>query len=231
MKFYYLILGHFLGDFVFQSNIIAVNKTKYWYWNLLHTIIVAICMLTVSLPFSLYTKILVLASCIIHYFVDYIKSRMPSNSYLSLFYFVVDQVVHISIIYVISRLSADDSYVPLVNKQLLMFILSLIFVWFFSSIFIQYVLRIIFKLNKKEFFSNNEKAIGDFTRVSLFLITYFTFNIKFLFYFLIVFTLAGLFFYYFKKCAQWMRLKYFLTKISMDVLTVILCCYFLSYIV
>ncbi|MBZ0195690.1 MAG: DUF3307 domain-containing protein, partial [Deltaproteobacteria bacterium] len=52
MAFYYLLLGHLIGDFVLQTDKIAENKGRHRKWNLLHVLVVTLCTLLFTYPFG-----------------------------------------------------------------------------------------------------------------------------------------------------------------------------------
>ncbi len=74
MSFYYLLLGHLLGDFTFQTDNIAKYKSIQWKWNLLHTVIVTLSMLIFAIPFGQLAVFLVIINGILHFIIDSFKA-------------------------------------------------------------------------------------------------------------------------------------------------------------
>lgn len=69
---YYLLLTHFIGDFLLQSNWMALNKSKSWNALLSHTGLYALCFLPLGLRFAL-------ATFVLHTLTDAVTSRITSK--------------------------------------------------------------------------------------------------------------------------------------------------------
>ena len=69
---FYLILLHFLGDFILQSDAIAIGKSKKWLPLLTHTTIYSLCFLWFGWLF-------VLVTFLTHTATDYFTSRAISK--------------------------------------------------------------------------------------------------------------------------------------------------------
>lgn len=219
MYFYYLLLGHLLGDFTFQTDTIAKNKSISWKWILLHSIIITICMLFLVILLDYKLIGLVLINGVIHFFIDYYKSKLPvKNSLWEFIYFVIDQAAHIIIIYLISLVVIKNpNILPLpIDRDTLNLLIALVFITSFSSIFIQYILRIIFYNNFRPFFIKNERLIGKATRISLFIIFYFSYFISIFVLILIPVIIVLAIIYYHYRSNKWMSLPYFRTKLILD---------------
>jgi hypothetical protein len=93
----HLIWMHFIGDFVFQTDNMAINKSKSIKWLTAHAI--AYC-----LPFMLISVRFALINCTIHWIIDFITSRITayfnSNGYRSFYYKTIgfDQALHLTIL-------------------------------------------------------------------------------------------------------------------------------------
>lgn len=89
----FLILVHFVADFVLQSDWMAVNKSKSWKALLAHTAIYSACFLFVGWKFALITFVL-------HTLTDAVTSRITSYLWQEQerhWFFVVigaDQLIH-----------------------------------------------------------------------------------------------------------------------------------------
>lgn len=219
MDFYYLLLGHLLGDFTLQTNKIAKNKSNNLKWVLIHSSIVTLIMLALALPFGLDLIILVLINGLSHFLIDLFKAKLNlTNPIKALLYFIFDQATHITIIYIISKLNTDSySFLPF-SQEIITMILASVFVFSFSAIFIQFILKIIFPDKNKEFFTNNERAIGNSVRTLTFLILLLSIYFgKILLLLLPIVILIAIFLYY-KTWHKWMTNKYFFTKITLEIL-------------
>jgi len=217
MTFYYLLLGHLLGDFTFQTDRIAEYKNKELNWIALHSLIVTLSMLLFALPFGLKLMALVLVNGLLHFFIDYFKTKITIKKPLSaLIYFLTDQAIHIYIIYLISILSSPDIESLPFSKEKIIFLIAFIFTLSFSTILVQMILKIIFSKYSHSFFIKNERAIGNITRVIAFLTFFFSFIYSYLFLVILMMLLTILIYFYRKKWYQWMNGIYFTVKIALD---------------
>lgn len=219
MSFSYLLLGHIIGDFTLQTDRIASNKARSWKWNLVHSVIVTVSVFLFSIPFGYLTMLLAILNGALHFLIDYFKSKLPDKSPShALFYFIADQGLHIYIIYKISTYADRDITTPILNNNAIVFLVILFCVFSVSAILIQYVLRILFNIRDKDFFINDERIIGNLTRISLFFIFIlsFYFNNIFIFGSLIIIVVNII--YYKIHWHKWMAASYFIVKLSMDMI-------------
>ena len=232
MSFNYLLLGHLLGDFILQTSRIARNKTVNSKWNLLHAVIVTISMLFFAVPFGLKTISLVIMSGTAHYFIDSWKSKVLNKSPLhAIIYFIGDQIIHISIIYLISILGEKEQSIPFINEKLIKILVVLVFSVSFMSIFIQYLLKVFFPTCNQSFFIKHEKIAGDTARLVIFLICAISFWLSpLVLMFFIPLLAVMVFLSYRKKWCRWMTWKYFAARLILDLLTPSLGFYFLIYV-
>lgn len=228
MCFDYLLLGHLLGDFTFQTDRIAENKAKHWTWNLYHTVIVTFCMLICAIPFGSVIMELVLLNGVLHFAVDYYKSKLPCRSPLyALFYFVADQSLHISIIWLISTFyEGRPFYFPAV-KGLPGFLITLVLISSAASVLIQYILRLVFPSNNESFFKGNEKIAGIITRIFIFSVFYFSLYFSELLMLIILVILTVKAVYYYRRWHSLMTPAYFYTGLLMDFLIPALAFYYI----
>lgn len=219
MCFEYLILGHLLGDFTFQTDKIAENKTRQWKWNLYHSIIVTFCMLISALPFGYLVIGLVIINGALHFAIDYYKSKLPYRSPLySLIYFLADQSLHVSIIYLISTFYKGNAYFLPLNKEMTGLLIIFALISSFASILIQYILRLIFVSHSKDFFIKNEKNAGILTRILIFLSLYYSRLTTEFILLIIAAALLAKVFYYYRKWYPLMTPAYFYLGILIDFL-------------
>lgn len=217
MCFDFLLLGHLLGDFTFQTNRIAENKNKHYTWNLLHTAIVTQCMLVLSIPFENFISLLVILNGGLHFIIDYFKSKLPQKTpAYDLLYFILDQCLHISIIYIISIFSKESFFKFTVAKIFVKFFTLIVFISSFASILIKYILRLLYPYCRKTFFIGNERVIGVITRLTVFFSMYIhqlTF-LHILFIMIITYRVA----YFYKFWRTLMTPSYFYTGLFLDFL-------------
>lgn len=216
MSFYYLLLGHLLGDFTFQTDKIAENKNKQWRCNLIHIFIVTLSMSIFALPFGTVAILLVFLNGFLHYFIDSFKSKLSlNNSFTAFLYFLFDQSVHILIIYFLSLFIVPKTVHPTADLMIY-FLIVFIFVLSFASIFNQFILKMFFPQKKDRFFSKYERSIGNINRVTLFFILIGSYLISKLFLAFIPVLLLFLVYFYKKTQVQWISFHYFMTKFIID---------------
>ncbi len=231
MTFYYLLLGHLLGDFTFQTDKIAEKKNNDDLWIIFHTIIVTLSTIIFSIPFGIDLVLMAGINGLLHFIIDYFKSKLYiKNASFAFFYFLVDQTVHIFIIFIISQLVTPINTILPFSKNEVTFLISFVFISSFSTIFVQYILNIYFSSNNKSFFVGNERSIGNITRILSFFILYFAYIYSaFITLFILSIGLAE-YILYAKKWHLWMSIKYFMTKFILDVLMSSLGFLFIIYI-
>jgi len=104
MNFLLPLIAHFLGDFIFQSSLMAQKKKTGVTYFLLHCLIYAIFIILALIWFGPIKNVLIAALIIIisHMGIDYIKNivlnRLPQRKTLDFVLFIVDQILHIIII-------------------------------------------------------------------------------------------------------------------------------------
>lgn len=182
MAFCYLLLGHLLGDFVLQTNRIAVNKPLYRSWGIVHAVIVTLCMLIFSIPFGLTTMLLVVPAGILHFIIDKKKTDFSDKYKLpELPAFIADQILHVGILYFTSRYAAADASLLLLNRFQAGFLVASILVTFFAAILNQYILAIFCPRPGNVLFWKGEKLFGNIIRFILFIAFFLSITHSFLF--------------------------------------------------
>ena len=108
-----LLIGHFCGDFYFQSDSMAKKKDDKWWLMIAHGFIYLIAILPPVL-LILYVPVkgwIILAAVpAMHMVVDLIKAlfnRTPAFQKHTAFWFITDQIIHISIITAVAWLCAS----------------------------------------------------------------------------------------------------------------------------
>ena len=103
-----LMIGHLLGDFYFQTNKLAEKKRISLRYTFLHSLLYSIIMFVVILLITgMYKKYIsfILIIGLSHFVVDGIKNIVYKKASIEkhkLLLFVIDQIVHIIILYVIN---------------------------------------------------------------------------------------------------------------------------------
>ncbi len=92
-----LVWLHLLGDFVLQSDKMALNKSRSNYWLAVHCMVYSIPMLWFGVTFAIFAGVS-------HFIVDFISSRMTKVLWAKEerhWFFVtigVDQAIHLSLL-------------------------------------------------------------------------------------------------------------------------------------
>lgn len=179
-----LFIGHFLGDYYFQSDSLAHNQTPKKI--LKHSLIYALTLILMILPvFNLYVLILTLIIAMTHGLIDYGKYLYKEQNTLIysqlIFVYLFDQALHLLVIllggailamsqgeyHYISTLENIILQLQLNTEQILSWILIILVVYKPSSITIRVVLNHFEPKNKKEAdpgVSNAGALIGIFER-------------------------------------------------------------------
>ena len=217
MSFYYLLAGHLLGDFTFQTNKIANNKNKEIKWTLLHIFIVTLCIMVMGAVFG--PKIILVATIngIIHFFVDFKKIELKNVGPTVIFlYFIGDQLVHIAILFGLSFILTEP--VLELNSRIIFTILIVLFTISFSSVAIQFLLKIVEQLKDRSFYVKNEKILGNVNRFCIFISLYMSLRYSYVFTLAIPIILILFWKYYKTELKSWMTLRYFIAKMLFELL-------------
>ena len=216
MTFYYLLLGHLTGDFVLQTNKIAENKGRQWEWNLLHVLVVTLCIFVFSFPFGILLNLLVLLNGAVHYVLDYYKDELRKSFHLSeLECFLFDQILHILFLFIISQ-SAIISNRTIIDVKTVKFLIVLVLVTSFSAVFTQFILAAMFPRSGGRFFEEGEKAVGILTRLFISAVFYVSFT-QSTYFLLLLLIAASSFFLKFKlEWKIWMSPSHLFAKLLLD---------------
>lgn len=89
-----LVILHYIGDFLLQTDNMAINKSSSNKWLFYHVV-------TYSIPFVLINPVYAALNGLLHWFTDYYTSRIAKHYYTnnnrSMFFKVIglDQTIHI----------------------------------------------------------------------------------------------------------------------------------------
>jgi len=217
MSFYYLLAGHLLGDFTFQTNKIADKKNKEIKWTLLHIVIVTLCILVTGYVYGV--KIFWIASIngIIHFLIDFKKIELKNVGPTIIFlYFIGDQLVHISILFGLSFLLTEP--VLELDPKVIFAFLIVLFTISFSSVAIQFLLKIVEQLKDQSFYVKNEKILGNVNRFCIFTSLYMSRRYSYFFILGIPIILLLFWKYYRTELKSWMTFRYFIAKMLFELL-------------
>lgn len=216
MAFYYLLLGHLTGDFVLQTDRIAENKSVHWKWTLLHAVIVTLCICLFSYPFGALLLGMVLLNGAAHYIIDYYKGRICKSLHMpDLVCFLLDQLIHILILYLISKTAVCANPLP-VDTATIRFLIVLVLVTSVSAVFAQFVLAALFPRADSLFFEEGEKRMGILTRIYVSCVFYLTF-VKSPYCILLLVLAAVMFFLKFRlSWNRWMSPLHLISKLLLD---------------
>jgi hypothetical protein len=219
MAFLYLLLGHLIGDFVLQTDMIAENKGNYRKWNALHVCIVTACILPLSIPFGKIVILLVPVNGVLHYLLDFYKLKLEKVlRYPSIVHFFIDQGMHILILYLISFFAVTNHSLLLLNPNQVFILLAIVVSTSYAAVQNQLILSLLFPKVKKRFFENREKAIGNSIRVLNIFVLYFSFVISPLFLVALIISFLIIKYEYGRHWFKWSTKSYLATKVSMDIL-------------
>lgn len=114
-----LMIPHILGDFYFQSNIMASKKRNELKWVVIHSFIYGIVtLLFYGLIFKTFNYYFLLLLIIAHALIDFLKYCFFSNS-CSVGTFIFDQLLHLLTIFIIAFYSYDNGCIPVFKTYLM----------------------------------------------------------------------------------------------------------------
>lgn len=105
--FVLLLLAHIIGDFYFQSEYMAENKKKSLAWVLRHCLLYWMAMLLFTVPMMSFELLLgATIASILHSVIDIVKFRInkkdKNDNIRERNMFIIDQILHIIILFVIA---------------------------------------------------------------------------------------------------------------------------------
>ena len=223
MAFYYLLLGHLIGDFVLQTDKIAENKSTHWKWNLLHVSVVTFCIFIFASSFGKLLSAWILINGFLHFLLDFYKNKICKFLHFSnLSGFLVDQFIHLLILYGIS-LTAHYPGGPLLDFRSVKLLIMLIMITSFSAVFTQFVLSSLFPREESRFFESGEKQLGIMTRINIFVIFYMAIAHSPYYLLLLTITFPPFILQFKQSWNRWMSLSHLAVKVILDSLIPALC--------
>lgn len=179
--FIYLIIGHLVGDFLFQTSRLVEYKQRNIYGIVLHCLIIWFSQSLLLLPylFSLKVWLTVTLISLLHFVIDFtkIKLKNKTNVRLPIIPFTIDQILHFSVLYFAYLLLKNE--LPLLFKNSWWFESlyqnQALLIYFSGVIFFSYALDIVFltfKLQKNKHYKYQRGYFDMLLRVALFALIY-----------------------------------------------------------
>ncbi|WP_339916479.1 DUF3307 domain-containing protein [Yeosuana marina] len=139
-----LILAHFLGDFLFQSEKWVIHKekhkhkSKFLYWHILVHLGTLLLVLQANINYWLGILIIVIS----HYSIDLIKLHLLNSKLNTRLLFTLDQLAHLAIIAIVVNMYEPYSFKieTIYNPQFLLFITNILGVTVVSSIIMKTII-------------------------------------------------------------------------------------------
>ncbi len=138
--FWLLLMGHFVGDFVFQTSVIAAFKSVKYKYLLIHSFIIFLSeFFSIAYSWLPVNILLVILLGIIHFLIDYIKFLKKNSFTKSGLYFLVDQALHVISIFLISNFIYGEIFLIPYNVAIIVIVCILnsyfsdILVYLFSN--------------------------------------------------------------------------------------------------
>ncbi|MBT4385108.1 DUF3307 domain-containing protein [Candidatus Peregrinibacteria bacterium] len=182
MILFHLLIGHILGDFVFQPNSMIEHKKKGWQGTFFHALIVVFFTAILLYPYwgHALTWFLIGILFHLHYIQDIIKIEFDKkfNKDKSTIPFFVDQTFHIAVLYCISKALTALSLIPLIDSIERIYYSGPLLILVIGILFSSYVwdkTKHQFKLKKQKHLEYQADYIGMLRRIIFFCTLYLLF--------------------------------------------------------
>ena len=182
------ILSHLTGDFLLQTNNISKKKSESASGVFTHALIILCVKIVFMSVFGLKGVIAGIISAILHFILDFAKLKLGTRLFKSQFiYFILDQIAHILIIFVLYNIFDTDpvfSIVPGIETLVIVLIITYVI-----TVAVKILLRDIFaELRSLSFFLRRERLIDAMFGLSLYFMSYIVsdFIIRLLIYFICI---------------------------------------------
>lgn len=163
--FWRLILAHFLADFTFQSNQIASWKRENVWGGIIHSLIFTLAGVFLCFPylneiwislngihFQGWFCLFLLGA--FHFIEDewriYSISRGSPDNF---FFFLFDQIIHLSFIFIFSPQGIADSNKLFISDKIIFLLIILILVTHFTTVLVHYIEKLFRSSNQSDSFS------------------------------------------------------------------------------
>ena len=164
-----LLIAHLLGDFVFQTNKIAMMKSKSVKGISFHVTIVGVTAIFImSFFYGLWGGITAIIITIIHFCIDYMKLKLKNKiKKVQTLYFLFDQGLHILVLLVASSFWKNPVARYQIKAEYSLLIIMSIIGYYVLSILVKYVIFDLKWMSQYPFFLKNERPIDGVTALIL----------------------------------------------------------------
>lgn len=172
--FLVFILGHLVGDFVLQTNKVAIMKSTSKKGVLIHSIIVFISQAGLLSIYGINGIIAALLNFMIHYIIDSLKENI--SKYIKKYKFIIfvlDQIIHMTGIYILTLNFGVNKSTIMIDLSLIKILITIIVLTYVSSVMVIILIRDMdSSLIKNEFFKKNERIMDSFINLTVWLLFY-----------------------------------------------------------
>lgn len=171
--FLVFVFAHLTGDFVLQTNKIAVMKASTMKGLLIHSGLIFVVQVVFLSIYGIDGIVAGMAAAVIHFFIDYLKNRLqPYFTKYEFVYFLLDQGLHLIVICILTqmmqgRLVLEQTYIVRMQEYIPEFSgyiktgIGLILLLYVSTVAVKIWLRDLFSNIKKEAFFKDRERIVD----------------------------------------------------------------------
>ncbi|WFD10529.1 DUF3307 domain-containing protein [Tepidibacter hydrothermalis] len=172
--FLVFILGHLVGDFVLQTNKVAIMKSTSKKGVFIHSLIVFVSQAVLLSIYGINGIIASLLNFIIHYSIDSLKENINKHiKKYKFIIFVLDQIIHIVGIYILSLNFGLTNNILMIDLSLIKILITIIVLTYVSSVMVIILIRDIdSSLIEKRFFKKKERIIDALTNLMVWLLFY-----------------------------------------------------------
>lgn len=166
--FLIFVLAHLIGDFVLQTDKIALKKSQGVNGVAIHCAIVCAVQVALLSIFGLYGVLAGILCGIAHFLLDNVKNML--NKYfarLQSVYFLIDQAAHIALIWFFTAVFAPLSGMAAIQLLYIKIMIGIIALTYVSTVSAKILLRDIYPSMKKEVFFKKSERIIDIITASL----------------------------------------------------------------
>ncbi len=135
-SFWLLLFAHLLGDYAFQTNSIAQNKTKNLVGLLKHIYLIFVANIIVVMPKTFQTWFGIIVITLIHFLED---SQPFSKKKGNVWIFLLDQAIHITTIFIVSYFIVFTN--PFISPKMAFIISAFLFVVYFLDFVEFFILK------------------------------------------------------------------------------------------
>jgi len=171
--FLFFILAHLIGDYVLQTDKIALKKSQGIQGVAVHTLLVCLSQLVLLAYFGVKGIVAALLGAGIHFLIDCLKLALGKRlGKIELLYYFIDQGLHLSVIWLLTVIFAPEKGTMDPVLSYVRLVIGLILLTYMSTVTVKNVVRHFFpELKQRRFFEKGERWIDAIPGVGL-LISY-----------------------------------------------------------